>query len=145
MKRFARDVLLGLREDTPVPDAVIVVVDASNLERNLYLATQVLDLGLPTIVLLNMSDVARANNKPVDAAQLSRALGTPVVESVASRGEGLDALKRALTQPIAVPQPPALTLPPAMESALSAWFEYSIPRVRTRPHAVWLCACCVAT
>src|SRR6188474_1000932 len=54
----ARDVLLGRRADTPRPEVIICVVDASNLERNLYLAAQILELGLPTIVALNMVDVA---------------------------------------------------------------------------------------
>ncbi len=116
-EEIARDVLLGLRADTPVPDVVVVVVDASNLERNLYLATQVLELGIPTIVALNMSDVARANGKPVDAQSLSRALGAPVVELVASRGAGLDVLRHALSQTIAVPQPPSLKLPEKAEIA----------------------------
>src|SRR4028119_1238862 len=49
-EEIARDVLLGLRAETPVPDVVLVVVDASNLERNLYLATQVLELGIPTVI-----------------------------------------------------------------------------------------------
>jgi hypothetical protein len=55
-----RDVLLGRREDTPQPDRIICVVDASNLERNLYLVHQILDLGRPVIVVLNMMDVAAA-------------------------------------------------------------------------------------
>jgi ferrous iron transport protein B len=116
-EEIARDVLLGLRDDTPIPDAVVVVIDASNLERNLYLATQVLELGIPTVIALNMSDVARANGKPVDAAKLSTALGAPVVETVASRGEGLDELRRALSQTISVPQPPILTLPEKAQNA----------------------------
>lgn len=116
-EEIARDVLLGLRDDTPVPDVVVVVLDASNLERNLYLATQVLELGIPTLVALNMSDVARSNGKPVDAAKLSLALGAPVVELVASRGEGLNDLRCALAQEISTPQPPALLLPEKAEIA----------------------------
>ncbi|MDF2440884.1 MAG: ferrous iron transport protein, partial [Abditibacteriota bacterium] len=57
-EEIARDVLLGLRADTPIPDIVVIVVDASNLERNLYLATQVLELRIPCVIALNMSDVA---------------------------------------------------------------------------------------
>ena len=116
-EEIARDVLLGLRSDTPIPDVVVVVIDASNLERNLYLATQVLELGIPTVVALNMSDVARANGKPVDAAKLSLALGAPVVELVASRGEGLDNLRLALAQEIPLPSPPILVLPEKAEAA----------------------------
>jgi ferrous iron transport protein B len=116
-EEIARDVLLGLRSDTPVPDAVIVVVDASNLERNLYMATQVLELGIPTVVVLNMTDVALANGKAVDARQLSKELGAPVVETVAARGQGLDALRGALATSIAPPQSPGLTLPQNIEAA----------------------------
>ena len=116
-EEVARDVLLGLRADTPTPDAVVVVVDASNLERNLYLATQVLELGLPTIVALNMTDIARANKKPVDAILLSEKLGAPVIELVASRGNGLDELRAMLSRSIALPQPPRLKLPTEIEAA----------------------------
>ena len=116
-EEIARDVLLGLREETPPPDAVVVVVDASNLERNLYLATQVLELGLPTVIALNMSDMARKNGKPVDAARLSRELGAPVVEVVAVRGEGISQLRAHLaTVPAPVPKY-LLPLPAPIEAA----------------------------
>ncbi len=122
-EEIARDVLLGLREDTPPPDAVLVVVDASNLERNLYLTTQVLELGIPTVVALNMTDVARANGKTVDVENLSRALGVPVVETVAVRGAGLDELRAALSGSLAPARPPALRLPENVEAARSAIAE----------------------
>ena len=82
---IARDVLLGLREDTAAPDAVVIVVDASNLERNLFLATQILELGLPSIVALNMTDVAKTHGKAVNAAALSRELGVGASCSRTSR------------------------------------------------------------
>ena len=126
-EEIARDVLLGLRADTPTPDAVLVVVDASNLERNLYLATQILELGLPTILALNMNDVALANGKSVDATQLSKELGCPVVPIVAVRGEGLEALKTALAGEIPLPNPPALNLPTSLESARTQLAEFLKP------------------
>lgn len=117
---IARDVLLGLRSDTPPPDAIIVVVDASNLERNLFLATQILELGLPSVIALNMTDVARTHGKEINAADLSRALGAPVVEIIAVRGEGMqklrEALETALDQHLA-PRPPALDLPAHLQAA----------------------------
>lgn len=116
-EEIARDVLLGLRDDTEVPDAVLIVVDASNLERNLYFATQVLEIGLPSIVALNMNDVADTNGKPVDADALSKALGATVISIVASRGEGLDALKAALAGTISIPDPPTLALSPKLDAA----------------------------
>ena len=116
-EEVARDVLLGLRSDTPAPDAVLIVVDASNLERNLYLATQILELGLPCVVALNMIDVAASAGKRVDAGQLAHALGCPVFPVVAVKGEGLDALRAELAGDLPIPHPPALELPPALEAA----------------------------
>ncbi|HEX8834527.1 MAG TPA: ferrous iron transport protein B, partial [Abditibacteriaceae bacterium] len=118
-EEIARDVLLGLRDDTPVPDAVLVVVDASNLERNLYLATQVLELGLPTVIALNMIDVAANNNKKIDAQRLSADLGVPVFEIIALRGEGLPELREYLAGDIPLPRPPALRLSEKLEAARS--------------------------
>src|SRR5437764_151807 len=66
-----RDVLLGRQLETPKPDVVVCVADASNLERNLYLVTQVLELGLPSLLVLNMMDVADAKHWRIDLAQLS--------------------------------------------------------------------------
>ena len=116
-EEVARDVLLGLRSDTPPPDAVLVVVDASNLERNLYLATQVLELGLPCVVALNMVDVAKSAGREVDAVQLGEDLGCPVVPIVAVKGEGMDDLKTALEGNFSIPNPPVLELPPALAEA----------------------------
>jgi ferrous iron transport protein B len=92
----AIDVLLGRRGDVPPPDVVLCVVDASNLERNLYLISQVLELGRPAVVALTMVDVAAARGLKVDAARLSRNLGVPVVPVRGDRKVGLDALRTAL-------------------------------------------------
>ncbi len=116
-EEIARDVLLGLRPETPVPDAVIVVVDASNLARNLYLATQILDLGIPTVIALNMVDLAQKNGHAIDATGLAREIGAPVVEIVASRGLGLDELRAAISDSIPKPQPPLLKLEPSLQEA----------------------------
>jgi len=78
------------------PDVVVVVVDAANLERNLYLTVQVLEIGVPTIVALNMTDVATSRGIVVDDGELSVRLGVPVVRMVARNGEGLDQLKDAM-------------------------------------------------
>jgi ferrous iron transport protein B len=116
-EEVARDVLLGLRADTPTPDAVLIVVDASNLERNLYLATQTLELGLPCVVALNMVDVARQAGREINPAQLSEDLGCPVVPIIALKGEGIDELKSVLEGELCLPHPPALELSPALEEA----------------------------
>src|SRR5712691_2172558 len=92
----ARDILLGRRADTPPPDLVLAVVDASNLERNLYLALQIADLGIPVVIVLNMMDVADRHGLQVDPAALEREIALPVVPAVASRGCGLPELHRLL-------------------------------------------------
>ena len=86
-ERIARDTLID-----ESPDVVVCVIDASNLERNLYLAVQLAELGVPLVVALNMIDVARSRGIDVDVAALERALGAPVVPTVGHRGEGIDAL-----------------------------------------------------
>jgi len=93
---IARDVLLGRAPGLPPVDGVVLVVDASNLERNLYLATQVIELGHPTLVALNMIDVARQNGMEIDAAGLSQRLGVPVCPVVARTGEGVSALREQI-------------------------------------------------
>jgi len=87
----ARDYLLGGR-----PDLVVDVVDASNLERNLYLTTELLELGLPLVVVLNMSDVAEQKGLRIDTRLLGKRLGCPVVAVVGSRGTGVDDLLDAV-------------------------------------------------
>ncbi len=90
----ARHALLDLR-----PDAVLVVVDATRLERNLYLPLELLDLGYPLVIALNLVDEAWRQGLRVDHARLARLLGVPVVPTVATRGQGLDRLVEvALTQ-----------------------------------------------
>src|SRR2546429_4469237 len=78
-EHVARQVVLGQIEGTPRPDVIVVVADASNLERNLYLVTQVLELGRPCVVALSMVDVAEGQGKKVDVEKLSRHLRVPVV------------------------------------------------------------------
>ena len=92
-EQVARDVLFHRIGEVPPPDVVVVVVDASNLQRNLYFATQVIELGYPTIVALNMTDVARENGLEIDTDGLSKALGVPVVPLVASKSEGVRELR----------------------------------------------------
>jgi ferrous iron transport protein B len=90
------DLLLGLQPGEPRPDVILAVVDASNLERHLYLTTQLLELGVPVVVALNMVDVAEAHGLTVDAARLADRLGVPVVPIRANKKVGLDALKAAI-------------------------------------------------
>ena len=101
----AVNVLLGRQTDVAAPDVVVCVVDASNIERNLYLVSQVLDLALPTVVVLNMSDVAIGRGIQIDAAALSHRLGTVTVGSrpSAHRKRGLDELRATIQAAAAVP------------------------------------------
>jgi ferrous iron transport protein B len=98
------NVLLGRQSEIGKVDAVVCILDASNLERNLYLACQVLDLGLPTVVVLNMMDVAVARGISIDVAALSQRLGVQVVTTSAHRKAGLDELRSAIAA--AVPNGP---------------------------------------
>ena len=92
----AVDVILGHLPGEPRPNVVLCLADASNLDRNLYLTTQALELGVPVVVALNMIDVAAGQGIVVDAAELSRRLGVPVVPIQANRRKGLDALRDAV-------------------------------------------------
>lgn len=95
------DVLLGRRGDTPPPDAVLSIVDASNLERNLYLVSQAQALGRPMVVALNMTDIARQRGIEIDVPRLSERLGVPVIPIEAHRKRGIVELEEALAQAIA--------------------------------------------
>ncbi|MBX9788510.1 MAG: ferrous iron transport protein B [Pirellulales bacterium] len=101
----AVDVLLARRGDTPPIDAVISIVDASNLERNLYVVSQVLALGRPTVLAVNMLDVARARGISLDLPRLEKSLGIPVVGLEAHRRVGIDELKHALECAVQEPAP----------------------------------------
>ena len=97
-EQISRDVLLNRLPELPAPDLIVVVVDASNLQRNLYYATQVVELGHPTIIALNMVDVAGNNGQLIDEAGLSEALGVPVQPVVARDGQGIPELKRKIVE-----------------------------------------------
>ena len=93
---IAVDVLAGEMAGLPRPAAVIVVADATNLRRNLFLVTQVLEAGLPTVLALNMTDRLAPSGINVDHEELARRPGIPVVPIAAAENRGLDALKATL-------------------------------------------------
>jgi ferrous iron transport protein B len=101
------DVLLGRQPDVGNIDAVICIVDASNLERNLYVVSQVLDTGLPVVLVLNMWDVAVARGLTLDVEALQRRLGVPIVTCEAHKRKNLTAIKDAMLavvkEPVRVP------------------------------------------
>ena len=102
-EQIARDILFQRVADVPAPDLVVVVADASNLQRNLYFATQVIELGHPTLLALNMVDVARERGHDIDTDALSKALGVPVIPMVASQGEGLEPLRQSIRSQASTP------------------------------------------
>lgn len=102
-ERVARDVLIGADPKEPRPALAVCVVDASNLERHLHLVLQVIELGVPVVVALNMVDLAEKMGLRLDPAKLSEELGVPVVPVQANNGKGVVALKQALRHPL----PPA--------------------------------------
>ncbi|AUW56802.1 ferrous iron transporter B [Sphingobium sp. SCG-1] len=95
-EQVTRDVILGRQEGERLPDALVIVVDAANLENHLRFALELIALGLPTILALNMVDLATRDGLELDANILSRDLGVPVIATVAVRKRGLDHLRGAL-------------------------------------------------
>ncbi|MFP4143883.1 MAG: ferrous iron transporter B [Phycisphaeraceae bacterium] len=95
-EQVAADVLHGRARGQAAPDAVVLVLDATNLSRNLYLASEALDVGRPVVVALTMADRARRKGLNVDRERLSRELGCPVVPVVATAREGIDELRSEL-------------------------------------------------
>jgi ferrous iron transport protein B len=95
-----RDVVLGQQAGERQPQALIVVVDASNLDNHLRFAMQLIALGLPIVIALNMIDLARRDGLEIDPEILARELGVPVIPTVAVRRRGLDELKAAVTEAI---------------------------------------------
>ncbi len=95
-ERIVREALLGHLPNQPRPAAVVLLLDATNLERNLYLASQVLELGLPTVVALNMVDLAERSSIEIDVEKLSEELRCAVVPVVARTGRGIDHLRQEL-------------------------------------------------
>ena len=119
-EQVAVDEILGRRGDPP--DVVVVVVDAGAIERGLYLALQVVETGVPTVVALNMVDEAAAAGMEIDAGRLGEWLGARVVPTVAPAGQGLDALRAAIDDTIGLaPRGEAARngLPATVESAVT--------------------------
>lgn len=104
-ERVTHDVLTGRMPGVPRPDAVILILDSTNLARHLVLAAPVLSLGLPTLVVLNMADSLREGGGTLDTSALAAKLGTPVVLISATKGEGLEPVQEFLTRQFAVPHP----------------------------------------
>jgi len=143
-EQVAADAVLG--HGMPRPDAVLVVADATALARNLYLALQIVETGVPTVLGLSMADEARRLGIEIDPGRLSERLGIPVVPLVATRGEGIEGLRRAMVQVLERDQPPSpveLELPEdlnrdveVVEREVALWRSGASPR-EVRAWALW--------
>jgi ferrous iron transport protein B len=103
-EKIAYEVLAGKYEHEAAPDLAVVVVDASNLDRNLYLATQVMDLGIPVVIALSMMDIAEERGLKIDSKKISERLGVPVIPIVAKNtGEAGKVIKYIEENDIPVP------------------------------------------
>jgi len=102
-ERVTHDVLLGQMTGTPKPDAILLILDATNLARHLVLAAPVLALGLPTLVILNMADELKSRGGDLDPEALANQLGAPVALTSAARGEGLTPVREFLDGALGVP------------------------------------------
>ena len=97
-EQIARDVVTGRVANLPAPDVILAVADATNLARNLYLITQLLEFGRPLVLALTMCDLAARKGLEIDVAELSAALGVPVVPVVVATGQGLEELAIKIRQ-----------------------------------------------
>ncbi|MGA2774407.1 MAG: ferrous iron transporter B [Bryobacteraceae bacterium] len=107
-EQVAHDVLTGERRDTPRPEAILLVLDSTNLNRHLMLAAPILALGVPTLIILNMADDLRNRGGHVDTRQLSAQLGAPVALVSARQGEGIDEVFEFLASAMPAPAPQEL-------------------------------------
>ncbi len=97
-ERIAYQTLIGNYEYEAMPDLVLAIVDASNLDRNLFLITQVMDLEIPVVLVLNMMDVAQEKNINIDVPAISEKLGIPVIPITAKKKEDIELLKKTLLE-----------------------------------------------
>jgi ferrous iron transport protein B len=104
-EEVTRDVVVGRQQGERRPDALLVVLDATNLDNHLRFALQLIALGIPIVVALNMVDLAKRDGLTIDPQLLERELGVPVIETVAVRRRGIDDLKEALSRAIGEARP----------------------------------------
>lgn len=93
-----QDVLMGRRPDTPCPDSVVCIIDATNLERNLFFATQIIEMGLPVILVLSMMDIAEKRGIKINIPELEKLLSVTVVTSQPKKSNGTIALRIAMSR-----------------------------------------------
>ncbi len=120
------ELLLGKLPDQPAPDVILCIVDASNLERNLYLVSQLLELGKPIVIALNMMDLAEQAGWQINIEQLQQRLGVPVVPIQAHRRIGLDKLKQELLNAVHQPAPPCPAVFPDVVDRLATELQRTL-------------------
>lgn len=108
-EQIVAEILLNHHSDE-IPDKIVVTADATNLKRGLLLLTQIIDIGLPTILALNMMDLVAKAGISYDVIKLSQKLGVPVVPINARNGIGMDELKKVLNRPLPLPQTSVFTI-----------------------------------
>jgi ferrous iron transport protein B len=111
------DVLLGRIDDISRPNAVLIVIDAANLRRNLFMATQIMELGIPVVIALNMIDLAKKRGITIDADKLADTLGVAVVPIIAGSNQGTAAIKQALAKAVQQPSYEQASLVPDIRQA----------------------------
>ncbi len=149
-EQIAHDVLFGRISKREKPSLVLCVVDASNLERNLYLVTQLIDQNIPLIVILNMIDIAAEKGYQVDPTCLETVLGCPVIPTIARKGEGMDQVLDKINFLLAEPYtngnhraPFINSLPPILEEPVRYLSDRFTERglipsgKESRPEALW--------
>lgn len=131
-ERIAYETLIGSYEHEQQPDAVVVILDASNLSRNLYLATQVMDVGLPMVIVLNMMDVAEEKGYTIDVEAMSDQIGVPVIGMTANKQRQIERLKQIIAEngfvkPITQRWSPTVNLLRATRYIEEEWLKENSP------------------
>ena len=129
-EHIAVDVIFGRMEGTPEPDGILAVLDSTNLYQGLFLVQQLIELELPTVVALTMTDAAEKNGVQVDTAELSAMLGVPVYPVVATTGSGLGMLRRARANIKDLTPPRRVRIWPELTAAAEALADGSPEPVR---------------
>lgn len=127
-ERIAYEALIGSYEHEEIPDLVLIIVDSSNLDRNLYLATQVMDLNIPVMLVLNMTDVAEDRGISINVDSISKTLGIPVIAISAKKKGAVELLKEEIQKfDLEAPRPlkwvPTETLHEAMKLVIDEWIK----------------------
>jgi ferrous iron transport protein B len=131
-ERIAVDVLLGRAAGVRTADVIVIVLDAENIERHLYFASEILELGRPTVVALNRVDRLAATGASIDIPELIHELGAVVMPVVATKGQGVEALRRAIALAPSLPRPD-LRVGAEGPGGRYAWIARVIDRCVKRP------------